>query len=351
MNSNALELSSIDRIEDIDQLEEMLSRPTHEVIEAMGRLPGDLMILGVGGKTGPSLARMAVRASQAAGNNRKVIGVSRFSGGDVRRILDRDGVETMTCDLLDQAQVNALPDVTNIIFSAARKFGSTGGEPLTWAMNTLVPAYVADRFSESRIVAYSSGNVYPLVPIDSDGSSESDDVAPLGDYAMSVLGRERLFSYFSQRCGTKVTLVRLFYANEMRYGTLRDIGERVLAEQPIDLTMGYLNAIWQGDSNAMTLRCFDVVDSPPRIINVAGARKLSVKDVATQFGQLLGKPVRTEGTPAEDALLCDSRLGHELLGEPTVSEDTIMKWQADWLLRGGASLDKPTHFQTRDGKF
>lgn len=351
MHANSIELNSISCIEDIEQLEEMLSRPTPGVIQTLGRLEGDLMILGVGGKTGPSLARMARRASQEAGNRRKIIGVSRFSTTDIQEKLERDGTQTIRCDLLDQKQVNALPDVPNIIFSAARKFGSTGGEPLTWAMNTLVPGYVADRFSDARIVAYSSGNVYPLVPTGSQGSQESDDVAPLGDYAMSVLGRERLFSYFSQLRGTQVTLVRLFYANEMRYGTLRDIGERVLSEQPIDLTMGYLNAIWQGDSNAMTLRCFDIAESPPRVINVAGVQKLNVKDVATRFGQLLGKPVHTVGEPAEDALLCDPRRGHELLGAPVVPEEKIMEWQADWLLRGGSSLDKPTHFQTRDGKF
>ena len=329
----------------------MLSRPTPQVIEATGRLDGDLLILGVGGKTGPSLARMARRAADAAGASCRIIGVSRFTNPLLREQLESWNVETITCDLLDHGQLSALPKVPNVIFSAARKFGSTGNEALTWAMNVYLPGLVAETFRGSRIVAYSSGNIYPLVPVAGDGSKETDEVGPVGDYAMSVLGRERMFTYFSQVCGTRAAFVRLYYANEMRYGTLRDIGEKVISDQPVDITMGYVNAIWQGDSNAMTLRCFDHVSTPPLAINVAGAEKLSVRRVAERFGQLFDKPVRTTGVEAPDALLSDSRYGHELLGRPLVTEEKMILWIAEWLKQGGESLHKPTHFQTRDGKF
>lgn len=345
------DLMSVDRVEDVKQLEDMLSLPTPGVVETMRKLEGDLIVLGVGGKTGPSLARMARRASDAAGVRRRVIGVSRFTHSGLAEQLEADGIETIGCDLLDRAQLATLPEVPNVVFSAARKFGSTGNEGLTWAMNVYLPGLVAEKYASSRMVAYSSGNVYPLVPVDSEGSQETDEVGPIGEYAMSVLGRERLFTHFSQLHGTPVTLVRLYYANEMRYGTLRDVGEKVLAGEPVDVTMGCFNAIWQGDSNAMTLRCFDHVSSPPRVINVAGAEKLRVRRVAERFGQLFGKAVRCVGHEASDALLGDSRRGHELLGRPEVTEDKMIQWLADWLQRGGASLQKPTHFQTRDGKF
>jgi len=345
------DLASVDRIEDVEQLEEMLSRPTPELVETMRRLEGDLMILGVGGKTGPSMAAMARRATDAANVPRRILGVSRFSNPQLPKALEAAGIETIACDLLDRNQLAALPDVPNIVFSAARKFGSTGNEALTWAMNVYVPGMVAERFASSRIVVYSSGNVYPLVPVHSDGSKETDDVGPIGDYAMSVLGRERLFTHFSQIRTTPVALVRLYYANEMRYGTLRDVGEKVLNDVPVDVTMGCFNAIWQGDSNAMTLRCFDHVASPPFIVNVAGGTKVGVRSAAERFGQLFNKPVRFVGKEAPDALFSDSRFGHERLGSPRVSEDKIIQWAAGWLQRGGESLQKPTHFETRDGKF
>ncbi len=351
MSEQQPDLMSVEQIEDVAQLEEMLSHPTAQVVETMKNMEGDLMILGVGGKTGPSLARMARRASDATGSSRKIIGVSRFSNPAVREQLEAARIETIACDLLDKTELAALPDVPNVIFSAARKFGSTGNEALTWAMNVFLPGMVAQRFAASRLVVYSSGNIYPLVPADSDGASETTAVGPIGEYAMSVLGRERMFTHFSQLHETPVTLVRLFYANEMRYGTLRDIGEKVLNDQPVDVTMGYVNAIWQGDSNAMTLRCFDHATSPPTVLNVAGARKLSVRNIAQQFGKQFGKPVQITGTEAPDALLSDSRHGHRLLGSPEVTEDKLIAWIANWLVRGGESLGKPTHFETRNGKF
>ena len=307
MSSQQQELASVDCIRDTDQLDEMLSRPTPQVIEAMGRLDGDLLILGVAGKTGPSLARMARRAADAAGVSCRVIGASRFTNPTIRAQLESWNVETITCDLLDHSQLAALPKVPNVIFSAARKFGSSGNEALTWAMNVYLPGMVAEAFRDSRIVAYSSGNIYPLVPVAGDGSKETDEVGPVGEYAMSVLGRERMFTHFSQVYGTQAALVRLYYANEMRYGTLRDVGEKVFSDQPVDITMGYVNAIWQGDSNAMTLRCFDHVSTPPLAINVAGTEKLSVRRVAERFGELFAVATRARSALADPVLQWNQR--------------------------------------------
>jgi len=338
-------------IADVEQLEELLSRPTQGVVETMARLDGDIVVLGVGGKIGPSLARMARRASDQAGKQRRIFGVARFTNPQLPQWLATHGIEPIRCDLLDPAQLAALPDAPNVLYLAAMKFGSTGQEALTWAMNCYLPGMVCQRYPGSRIVAYSTGNVYPLMPPSSGGSVESDLPGPIGDYAMSCLGRERIFSHFSQRNGTPVALVRLNYAHEMRYGIMVDLGQKILAGQPIDLAMGYFNAIWQGDNNAMTLRCFDHVASPPFVINVAGPQILSVRRVAEDLGRLLGATPLFRGTEAGDALLSNAQRAYELFGRPEVSEEKLMSWIADWLLRGGPTLGKPTHFETRDGKF
>jgi len=338
-------------IGNVEHLEELLSEPTDGVVETMGRLEGDLLVLGVGGKMGPTLARMAVRASQAAGVQRRVIGVSRFSTPGLQQRLESAGIETIRCELLDRTQFDALPEVPNVLYMAAMKFGSTGQEPTTWAMNAYLPGMVAEKFHRSRIVAFSTGNVYGMVPIDGSGSVETDPLLPDGDYAMSCIGRERMFAYFSQRLGTPVALIRLNYANEMRYGTLVDLAGKVLSGRPIDLTMGYFNAIWQSDANAMTLRSFDHAASPPWVVNVAGPERLSVREVAEQFGRLMDKPVAFRGSEADDALLSDGRLGFRLLGRPRVTVEQMTRWITDWQQRGGPTLGKPTHFQTRDGKF
>ena len=338
-------------IGDVEELEELLSRPSEPVIETMTRLDGDVMVLGAGGKMGPTLARMARRACDAAGIKRRILAVSRFSDTTVREQLDRCGVQTIGCDLLNRSEFEALPDVRNVVYMAGRKFGSTGLESLTWAMNAYLPGMVCERFPNSRIVVFSTGNVYSMVPVESDGSKETDPCSPVGDYAMSCLGRERIFSHFSRTLDIPVALFRLNYANEMRYGTLVDIAQHVMADQPIDVTMGYLNAIWQGDANAMALIALEHADSPPWIVNVAGPDKLSVRDVAERFGQILGRSVECVGREAPDAFLSDGRLGHERLASPTVDPEQMMKWIADWLQRGGPLLGKSTHFQTRDGKF
>jgi len=344
-------LSLPERIEDVDQLEDLLSWPTPEVVDTMRRLEGDLIVLGVGGKIGPSLARMARRASDLAGVRRRIVGVARFSSPELRRGLEAHGIETAPCDLLDRSALNALPEMPNVLYLAAMKFGSTGQEATTWAMNCYLPGMVCEKYRTSRIVAYSTGNVYAMVPPADGGPGEDGTLGPVGDYAMSCLGRERIFSHFSRALGIPVALLRLNYAHEMRYGVMVDLAQQVLAGRTIDVTMGYFNAIWQGDCNAMTLRALDHAASPPRVVNIAGPDTLSVRRVAERFGELLGKPVALAGSEARDALLSNGRLGHELLGHPRVTVEQMIAWIADWQLRGGPMLGKPTHFQTRDGKF
>jgi len=338
-------------IRDVEELEDLLSRPSPQAIAAMKALEGDLIVLGVGGKTGPTLARMARRASEAAGVSRRVIGVSRFSTPRLQERLESQGIETIACDLLDRRRLESLPKSPGVLYLAAMKFGATGNEPATWAMNTYLPGMVAEAFRRSRIVAYSTGNVYAMSPADSGGSVESDPLGPIGDYAMSCLGRERMFDYFSRVHGTPAVLVRLNYAHEMRYGVIVDIARQVMAGEPVDVTMGYFNAIWQGDSNAMTLSALAHAASPPLVVNVAGPETLSVRRVAEAFGRLMDKPVAFRGTESADALLSDARQGYELLGGPMVGSEQMIRWIADWQLRGGPTLGKPTHFQTRDGRF
>lgn len=340
-----------ERIEDVAQLEELLSRPTAGVIEAMRRLEGDLIVLGVGGKIGPSLARMARRASDAAGVPRRIYGAARFSAPELAAQLQAEGIEPIRCDLLDRKALQALPDVPNVLYLPAMKFGSQHQEAMTWAMNTYLAGMVAERYAGCRIVAYSTGNVYPLVPVDSPGSQETDPVGPVGEYAMSCLGRERMFAHFSQQHGTPLALIRLNYAHECRYGVMVDLAQQVLAGRPINVTMGYFNAIWQGDNNAWTLQAFDHVASPPYILNVTGPEKLSVREVAEELGRLLNRQVAFVGREAPDALLSNAQRAIGLFGPPTVSVAQMLRWIADWQARGGPSLGKPTKFQTRDGKF
>jgi len=344
-------MQDVPTIRDVEQLEELLSRPTPGVINAMRRLEGDLIVLGAGGKVGPTLARMARRASDAAGVRRRIIAVARFSQAGLPERLQSQGIETIRCELLDRDQLNSLPEAPNVLHLAAMKFGSTGQEGMTWAMNAFLPGMVCEKFGRSRIVAYSTGNVYALTPPQQGGSVESDPPGPVGDYALSCLGRERIFAYFSQTFGIPVALVRLNYAHEMRYGVMVDLAQKVHAGMPIDLAMGYFNAIWQGDSNALTLCCFDHAAVPPFVVNVAGPAVLGVRRVAEQFGRLLGKPATFAGSEAGDALLSNAQKAFALFGRPLVSEEQLIRWIADWQLRGGATLGKPTHFETRDGRF
>jgi nucleoside-diphosphate-sugar epimerase len=332
------------------ELEDHLSEPTPAVVETMARLQGDLILLGVAGKMGPSLARMAKRASEEAGVRRRVLGVSRFSSGGEAE-LEAHGVEAVRCDLLDADAVERLPDAANVVYLAGRKFGSTGDEAATWAMNSFLPGVVCRRYRTSRLVAFSTGNVYGLTPVAGPGSREGDGLQPVGEYAMSCLGRERVFEYFSRTFRIPTVLVRLNYACDLRYGVLVDLAQRVWREEHVDLGMGYFNTIWQGDANAMTLRSFDHVASPPWLVNLTGPERLSVRSVAEQFGRRFGKAVVFTGSEADMALLSDARSGIERLGPLRVEAERLIAWVADWVARGGRSLDKPTHFESRDGRF
>jgi len=340
-----------DRIESVEQLEEMLSDPTPAAIKAMDLMKGDLIILGVAGKMGPTLARMAKRASDAAGVKRRVIGVSRFSNPDEEPALNAHGIETIKADLLDQSALDALPDAPNVLYMAGMKFGATGKEALTWAMNTYLPGMVCNRYPKSRIVAFSTGNVYGLKSVASGGSVETDIPNPVGEYAMSCLGRERMFEHFSRALKIPMAIIRLNYATEMRYGVIVDLAKKVWAGETIDVAMGHFNIIWQADANAMTLAAFDHLKSPPLLLNVAGPEIVKVRDVCTTYGQLMNKPVKFTGTEATDALLNNGSLGHKLAGRPRVNLEQQLKWVAQWVMSGGASLGKPTHFESRDGKF
>lgn len=338
-------------IVDDSQLDDLLSTPSAAAVEAMRELEGDLIVLGVAGKMGPTLARMARRASDAAGVTRRVIGVSRFSEPAHEQALNVHGVETIRCDLLDEAAVSRLPDAPLVVYMAGRKFGSTGLESLTWAMNTWLPAVVCRRYAGSRIAAFSTGNVYGLTPVGHGGSREADALAPVGEYAMSCLGRERMFEHFSRANGTAVSILRLNYATEMRYGLLVDLARKVAAGTTIDLAMGHANVIWQGDANAMSLVALRHAASPPYVVNIAGREELSVRDVCLALGARMGREVRFTGTEAGDALLSNGARGWADLGSPQVSLPQLIEWTADWVARGGASLDKPTHFESRDGRF
>jgi nucleoside-diphosphate-sugar epimerase len=321
------------------------------VVQALGSLEGDIIVLGAAGKMGPTLARMALRASREAGSRRRVIAVSRFSRPEVRARLESWGIDTVTCDLLDRGQVAKLPDAPSVVFMAGMKFGTSGQEELTWAENTLVPAHACEKFSRSRIVAFSTGNIYGLAPIAAGGSVESDPLVPVGDYAASCVGRERIFAYFSQALGIRVALLRLNYACELRYGVLVDLARKVLAGETIDLSMGHFNVIWQADANGLALKALSHASSPPLVLNVTGPEMLRVRRVCEQFGDLLGKPVSFRGKEAPDALLSNASRAHGLLGRPRVSAGEMIPWIAEWVRAGGGSLEKPTHFEVRDGRF
>jgi nucleoside-diphosphate-sugar epimerase len=317
----------------------------------MRRLSGDVIVLGAGGKMGPSLARLARRASDAAATTRRVIAVSRFSSSEARDELENAGVETISGDLLDRDEVAKLPDCENVLFLAGRKFGSSGRSDLTWAMNTIVPANAAYRYRHSRIVAFSTGNVYPFVNAASGGSVETDELRPRGEYAQSCLGRERVFEFFSNENGTKCLIFRLNYAVDLRYGVLVDIARKVYDGQPVDLSVGCFNTIWQGDANSYALRCLALCEAPPRVLNVTGAEIVSVRDAAEFYARRFQREVVFRGEESGEALLNNASLCRQLLGEPEVKLEELMEWVAHWVEVGGKSLNKPTKFEVSDGKF
>ncbi len=344
-------ISQPQHIEDSEQLEEVMATPTPEVVEAMEEIGGDLLILGVGGKMGPTLAKLAKRAIDESDSEQRVITVSRFSSPGLQEDLNRAGIETISCDLLNETELQGLPDVPNVIFMAGRKFGATGNEALTWAMNTYLPGRVAEKYRKSRIIVFSTGNVYPLTPISHGGATETHPVAPIGEYAQSCLGRERVFEHTSNQFGTPLVILRLNYAIDLRYGILLDIAEKVYYEQPIDLTMGAANVIWQGDANAVVLRAFMHCQSPPMLLNLTGPEVVSIRWLAMRFGEIFGKVPAFEGIEAETALLSNAARCHQLFGYPRVSLEQMVQWVAHWVEIGGTTLGKPTKFEVRDGKF
>jgi nucleoside-diphosphate-sugar epimerase len=335
------------RFEDVAQLEDTMSRPSPRLIGELQRVPGDIMVLGVAGKMGPTLARMARRAAPA----KRVIGVARFSEPGLREQLEQHGVECIQADLLSRDALAELPSIENVVYMAGRKFGSTGSEWLTWAMNAHVPALVAERFARSRIVAFSTACVYPFVDVASDGAKEEvPPTAPPGEYANSCVARERMFEHFSHQYSTPGRLIRLSYAIDMRYGVLHDIAQKVIHREPIDLSMGYANVIWQGEANDWTLRSLAHCTTPTSALNLSGP-KIRIRDAAVALGKKLGVEAILTGTEAPTAWLIDSSEAYRLFGPPQVSLDTMLDWTADWVGRGGKSLGKPTHYEARDGKY
>ena len=331
------------------QLDDLLSTPRQDTIDALRQCPGDVIVLGAGGKMGPTLSRMVARAARDI-DGRRVIAVSRFSSTRAEEALHDHGVETIRCDLLDPAAVAALPDAPNVIYMAGQKFGTSDAPSVTWAMNTAVPTHCAERYHGSNVVAFSTGNVYPLVPVSS-GAREDQPLGPIGEYAASCVGRERLFDFFSRRDGTRVAVVRLNYAIDLRYGVLTDLALKVRRGEPIPLAMGYVNIIWQGDANRLAIECLVRASSPPFVVNVTGTETLSVRLLAEGLGTRLGREPIFSGEEGADALLSDTSRMRELFSSPEMPLERMLDLVASWVAADGPLLAKPTHFDTRDGKF
>ena len=325
--------------------------PSQRLIDDIQRIEGDILILGAGGKMGPSMARLAVEAVRRSGTDKRVIAVSRFSDEKLVNDLQAAGVEIIKADLLNESELQGLPDVPNVIYLAGYKFGTTGNEPYTWIMNTYLPAKVAEKYSNSRIVVFSSGNIYPLSPVTNGGSSEDIATSPVGEYAQSCLGRERMFQYFSQKNHTPMLLYRLNYANDVSYGILLEIARAVFEGKEIDLCMGNVNVIWQGDANEVALRSLLHCSSPARILNVTGPEIVSVRWVALEFAKMFGKKVSFTSTEEQNALLSNAAECFRLFGYPSVTLKQMMELIGRWVMEGGKTLNKPTHFQEREGKY
>ncbi|MFN8581243.1 MAG: hypothetical protein U0163_09745 [Gemmatimonadaceae bacterium] len=346
---------SVGRAEDtvphsVESLEERLSRPTAGVVEALRQCPGDVAVLGAGGKMGATFARMARRAADELGDGRRVVAISRFSSPETAEMLRGAGVDVLPADLFDRHALAALPDVANVLYLVGQKFGTTTFPAGTWMANVIVPYLVADRYRGSRIVALSSGNVYPLVPVRGPASREQDAVAPVGEYAATCVGRERVFEHAAS-LGTRVAIVELNYAVDLRYGVLVDVALKVWRGEPVDVEMGYANVIWQGDACAQALQCLPLASAPPRVVNVTGGEALSIQSVALELGRLLGRTPRITGHEAADALLSDTSLARSLFGPPTISTDTLLAWVAEWIRAGQPLLGRSTHFEERHGRF
>lgn len=340
-----------ERIANEQQLEDLLSEPSEAAVQALARVAGDVIVLGAAGKMGPSLVRMLRRASDQLGTARRIFAVSRFSRPALADALRRVGVEPIQGDLLDEDFVADLPDAESVIFMTGVKFGTSDDASSTWAVNTYVPSLICRRYRSSRILAFSTGNVYPLVPVDSGGSVETDRCDPVGEYGMSALGRERMFEYFSRRQAIPTTIIRLNYAVEMRYGVLIDLANQVWSNEAVDLSMGHANVIWQADANALALAALADADVPPCVLNVAGAEQFAVREACQQLGRLLDRQPQFAGQEAPTALLSNAGRAYERYGRPRVPLARMIAWTADWVARGQPTWDKPTHFQVRNGQF
>ena len=340
------------RIATEQDLDRALSTPPAALVDFMCRLDGDLLLLGVAGKVGVSMAVQAVRAIREAGVSKRVIGVARFSNPADRATLEAAGVETIACDLTDRAAVATLPRLPNVVFLVGRKFGTEGGEDLTWAMNTLPAVHAGDVFRESRIVAFSTGCVYPLVAHTTSGCTETTPPAPIGEYSQSCLARERLFQYCGRTFGTRVLLFRLNYAIALRYGVLHDIAKPIWEGRPVDNRVGYVNCLWQGDVTATAIRALDLCDASCPALNVTGPETAAVEDIAREMGALMGRPVTfAADAPGDLGYLSNASRMRSLFGEPTVPLSELIRLQADWTSHGGSSIGKPTHFEVNNGKF
>ena len=333
------------------ELDELLTCPRPVLVDFIKSLTSPLVILGAGGKMGPTLSWLARRAAEAAGHPLDILAVSRFTDPQAQRWLESRGVRTLCLDLLDRDALKRLPEAADVLYLVGRKFGTAQDAARTWAINTMVPAYVAERFPRARMVVLSTGNVYPLAPVSSGGSVESAPLTPLGEYANAAVARERLFEFFAQRKGTPICILRLNYAVDLRYGVLVDIARRVHAGESVSLATGYINCIWQGDANEMILRSVALVKNPPQVLNLTGPAVLSVRGLALRLGELLGQAVHFSGTEADTALLNNPARACALLGPPPTPLEKVLRWTAHWVKNGGRLLDKPTHFEVRDGSY
>ncbi|MFC0318567.1 MULTISPECIES: NAD-dependent epimerase/dehydratase family protein [Olivibacter] len=338
-------------MQNLELLEQKLYEPSASLIADMSQIDGDIMILGAGGKMGPSMAKAAHVASKLAGKDRRVIAVSRFSDGESRDLLQASGVETITADLLNEDHLQSLPDVEHIIYLVGQKFGTTGKEPFTWIMNTYLPGRIAERFKNSRMVIFSTGNVYPLSLVTAGGCSEEQSPEPIGEYGQSCLGRERIFQFFAEKYQIPTLIYRLNYAIDLRYGVLLEIAKAVMEDKPIDLRMGNVNVIWQGDANEIALRSLLHCTVPAKILNVTGPETVSIQWLANQFGNLLNKTPRFINETQPTALLSNASAAHQLFGYPKVTLRQMIEITANWLNHGGKTIEKPTHFQERQGRF
>jgi len=330
-----------------EKLEDILSEPTEATKKVVAGLNGDIVVLGAGGKMGPTLAMMLKKASPG----KRIYAASRFSDKTVRSRIEKTQIETIEVDLLDESHYRKLPDVENVFYLAGMKFGSSGNQPLTWAMNSYMPALVAKHYQDSRIVAYSTGNVYPLVDISSAGATEQTSVEPIGEYAQSCLGRERMFEYFSQHNNTPVTLIRLNYANEPRYGIIVDLTSKILNDEPIDLTMGAVNLIWQRDANDYIIQAITLAKSPPAVLNVTGADTIPIKTLAEQIGKVFDIKPKFVSKEAPSALLSNASYCHSMFGSPQTTLEQMIALITKWVTAGKKTLNKPTKYEIRDGKF